>query len=224
MNYGLGPDVVNTNAGALVSVAVNVANTTIAGNSSEQATALASFANATNVPFNSQVTNWVSSNPGVITVSGAGLVQSVGPVGSATISATAFGKTGSVVISVSTSQPVITQDLLPVTKFTGSPTVLTVAASGGNLNYYWYRNSVLLPGQTSATLSLAAVALSDAANYYVTVSNAVGAATSSTVALTVLQQALTHRYSMDDANVSQQYHLLRRPGVFSRDVNQWSNR
>jgi autotransporter-associated beta strand protein len=96
----------------------------------------------------------------------------------------------------------ISQDLVPVTKFVGSPAVLTVVALGSNVHYYWYRNTVLLPSQTNSTLNFAAVALSDDANYSVTVSNAVGTVSSSTVHLTVLQQTLTHRYSMDDATVT----------------------
>ena len=202
-NDGLGPNSVSTNAGGafigLTSVSVN---TTMVGNSSQQATALAAFANATN-GINSVVTNWVSSNPSVLTVNSNGLVQSVSPIGSATISATAYGSTvTSALISATSSQPTISQDLVPVTKFVGSPAVLTFGALGGNLHYYWYRNTLLLPSQTNTTLNFAAVALGDDANYSVTASNAVSTVTSSTVHLTVLQQALTHRYSMDDATVT----------------------
>jgi autotransporter-associated beta strand protein len=109
---------------------------------------------------------------------------------------------GSGNLVVSGAHPTMTQDLVPVTKFVGSPAVLTFGALGGNLHYYWYRNSVLLPGQTNTTLNFAAVALSDDANYSVTASNAVGTVSSSTVHLTVLQQTLTHRYGMDDATVT----------------------
>jgi len=103
---------------------------------------------------------------------------------------------------VAGGQPTMTQDLVPVTKFVGSPAVLTFGAFGGNLHYYWYRNSTLLTSQTNTTLNFAGVALSDDANYYVTASNAVGTVTSSTVHLTVHQQTLTHRYGMDDATVT----------------------
>jgi autotransporter-associated beta strand protein len=96
----------------------------------------------------------------------------------------------------------ISQDLVPVTKFVGSPAMLTVVTLGSNVHYYWYRNTVLLPSQTNSILNFAAVALSDDANYSVTVSNAVGTVSSFTVHLTVLQQTLTHRYSMDDATVT----------------------
>src|SRR5208282_5004229 len=177
-------NVVSTNAGAFLNLSsVSVPSTTMLGGSSQQATALASYANVSNVPFNSQVTNWVSSNPGVATVNGSGLVTAVG-AGTTTISATARGSTAnSALITVSSVQPTLTQDLVPVTKFVGSPAVLTFGALGGNLHYYWYRNSTLLPSQTNSTLNIAGVALGDDANYSVTASNAVGTVSSSTVHL-----------------------------------------
>src|ERR1019366_5832743 len=151
VNDGLGPNVVNSNPGAFLNLSsVSVPNATMAVGANEQATALATFANVANVPLNGQVTNWVSSNPSVLTVNAHGLVQSVGPLGSATISATAFGSTASVLISVSSQvQPTITQDLVPATKFVGSPAVLTFGANGGSLHYYWYRNSTILTSQTN---------------------------------------------------------------------------
>ena len=123
-NDGLGPNSVSTNAGgAFIGLtSVSVPNTTMLINVSQQATALGSLANAANVPFNSQVTNWFSSNPGVATVSGTGLITAVSP-GSASISATAFGSTASVGITVS-----------PATiQFTHSGSVLNLTWSIGQL-------------------------------------------------------------------------------------------
>jgi hypothetical protein len=101
-NDSFGPNVVTTNAGGafLGLTSVSVPNASMLINVSQQATALGSLANAANVPFNSQVTNWFSGNPAVATVSATGLITAVSP-GSASISATAFGSTASVGITVS---------------------------------------------------------------------------------------------------------------------------
>lgn len=55
----------------------------------------------------------------------------------------------------------------------------TVTASGsGTLTYQWRKNGADMPGQTGASLSFAAVAAADEADYTVVVSNAYGSATS----------------------------------------------
>ncbi len=51
--------------------------------------------------------------------------------------------------------------------------------------YQWSKNGVALPGATAVTLSLTNVQTGDAGNYFLTVSNGVGTATSSVVVLTV---------------------------------------
>jgi ABC-type sugar transport system substrate-binding protein len=116
---------------------------------SQQATALGSLANAANVPFNSQVTNWISSNPGVATVSGTGLVTAVG-AGSATIHATAFGSIASVGITV-------------------SPVTLQITRSGSGLNLAWPLGQLQ---QTTNLLSAWSSVISAVSPYSVTNSSA----------------------------------------------------
>ena len=84
--------------------------------------------------------------------------------------------------------------------FTTSPTNLTVNA-GGTANFYavasgvpaptlqWYKNKVLMNGQTSSLLSIAGAQGSDLATYSVVASNAAGSATNSAT-LTVVSTNL----------------------------------
>ena len=100
-----GPNVVVTNP-TPVSVSITVPNTTLIGGQPEPATAIADFAQVTNVVVTSVATNWTSSNPNVLTVNSTGLIAPVGS-GSATVSATVSGVTGtSAVITVSPIQTV----------------------------------------------------------------------------------------------------------------------
>jgi hypothetical protein len=200
VNLAAGPDtVVSSYVPSGVHLSVN--STTLLGGQTEQVDATGDFGSLTGVEITAAVTNWSSSNPGALTVSSSGLLTAVG-AGNATISGIVAGVTGQVAVSVSAVQPTISQDLQPLTAFVGSPVGLTVGAQGGNLTYYWFKNGSLVPSQTTTTFNFPSLALSDAGNYNVTVSNQVGTATSSTVSVTVLQQSLDHRYSMDDATVT----------------------
>lgn len=73
------------------------------------------------------------------------------------------------------------------TVLAGSNVTFTVTASGtAPLAYQWLNNGVAISGATSATLTLTGVSAADAANYSVTVTNAVGSVTSAAATLTVL--------------------------------------
>ncbi len=83
--------------------------------------------------------------------------------------------------------PAITASPVNATILAGSNVTFTVTASGtAPLAYQWLKNNVKISGATSATLALVNVTLADAANYSVTVTNAVGSATSAAATLTVL--------------------------------------
>ncbi len=82
--------------------------------------------------------------------------------------------------------PTITQQPQPVAASLGAPAQFTVVASGTRpLAYQWRKDGIELPGESSATLRLSAVEISDAGTYDVIVSNAGGAATSEGALLTV---------------------------------------
>jgi hypothetical protein len=83
--------------------------------------------------------------------------------------------------------PAIVTPPASATLLTGSNVSFTVTASGtAPLAYQWLKNGAAISGATSATLTLNNISTTDAANYSVTVTNAVGTATSSAATLTVL--------------------------------------
>ena len=70
----------------------------------------------------------------------------------------------------------------------GSPVCFTVAAAGtAPLSYQWYKDNILLPGETSATLSIASAQPANAGNYKATATNPYGSMGSDSATLTVTQ-------------------------------------
>jgi hypothetical protein len=185
VNDGLGPNSVNTNPGAFLGLtSISVGNTTMVGGTSQQGTALAGFANIANVPFNSQVTNWVSSNTNVVTVNANGLIAAVGS-GTSSVSATALGSTTNVVISVLAVQPTISQQPAAQTRFLGGSAQFNVVAAGGQLTYQWLKNGTAIGNATTNPLALVGLVSGDAADYRVVVTNSAGSITSAIAHLTV---------------------------------------
>ena len=89
----------------------------------------------------------------------------------------------------SDSPPVITtQPPARTAHYAGEPFSLSVAAATGSatLSYQWKKNGSDIPGATSATLDFSPLALADAADYQVTVTNTHGSVTSSVCDLTVI--------------------------------------
>ncbi|PYP65695.1 MAG: Ig domain-containing protein, partial [Gemmatimonadetes bacterium] len=95
--------------GPVASVTVTPASATIGTNGTVQLTATLKDANGTTLT--GRTVTWTSSNTGAATVSGSGLVTGVA-VGSATITATSEGKSGTSAISV-TNVPVATVTVSP---------------------------------------------------------------------------------------------------------------
>ncbi len=87
---------------------------------------------------------------------------------------------------VPTLKPLITTQPASITVAAGSSAVLSVAATGGGLNYQWSKNGLAISGATSAQISFPATQVAAASGVYTcTVSNAVGSATSSPASLSV---------------------------------------
>ena len=82
-------------------------------------------------------------------------------------------------------QPEISQQPQGGTFLAGVPWQLAVTAAGGSLQYQWFKGNTALPGATSATLSFASLATTDAGSYSVVVSNTVGVVTSAVAVVTV---------------------------------------
>ena len=87
---------------------------------------------------------WTSSNPTVATVNPRGLVTAVG-LGTATITATLNGVSGSTTLSVLTNPLTITTQSLP-NGTVGTSYTTTLAASGGTTPYTWSISGGALPG------------------------------------------------------------------------------
>jgi uncharacterized repeat protein (TIGR03803 family) len=83
--------------------------------------------------------------------------------------------------------PNITSALAGVTVYAGTTTNFTIGVNGSNpLSYQWYFNNAPLVTANNATLLFAPTVTNQTGNYFVIITNAYGAATSSVVALTVL--------------------------------------
>jgi hypothetical protein len=99
------------------------------------------------------------------------------------------GTTGSNAASLTvtgSTAPAITTQPQSQSVAVGSPTSFSVAATGtAPLTYQWSKGGTPIAGATSSTYALASSQLSDAGNYFVTVSNSAGGAISSTAILTV---------------------------------------
>ncbi len=89
--------------------------------------------------------------------------------------------------AVRAQAPVITQSPAPPTVFFGDPVTFQVGATGqAPLAYQWYRDALPVPGATGSSFHLPAVTTDDhLALFSVRITNALGAVTSSPVALTV---------------------------------------
>lgn len=105
--------------------------------------------------------------------------------------------------SIGSGAPSITQQPTGGTFVAGSSAALTVAASGtAPLSYQWQKNQTNIVGATNATLSLPALALTDAGDYRAVVTNVAGNATSDTATITVLPSILVVSNIFNSGNVS----------------------
>ncbi|MGA2246669.1 MAG: LamG-like jellyroll fold domain-containing protein [Verrucomicrobiota bacterium] len=185
-----GPGVVVTNL-TPASVVVTVTNSSMIPGESQPATVAGNFVDATRIDVTAGATNWISSNPSVLTVSSSGLVTAVG-TGSASISATVNGVTGTTAsINVLTSLPVITANPAAAnTLLAGATLTASVTAIGTMpITYFWFTNSSTVPISVSAlpTLTVPDVQRAASGNTYTcVVSNRYGTAISSPLALTVV--------------------------------------
>ena len=84
------------------------------------------------------------------------------------------------------TKPVIISFTKDLSVTEGNRAVFSVTATGGNLNYQWYKDNIAISGATAATYTIESTATSDAGSRYkVTVSNVMGSVTSDLMTLTV---------------------------------------
>lgn len=81
--------------------------------------------------------------------------------------------------------PIIFSQPLSRTVYVGETVTFTVNASGTSLTYQWFRNNLILPGQTNSNLIFSA-ALTNVGNYRVSLTNATGGTLSDEAALSVI--------------------------------------
>ncbi len=112
-----------------------------------------------------------------------------------------YGSTSSATatVTITVSPPAITTQPAALELTVGQAASFSVAATGSApLSYQWYRGAgQLIAGATSATYPIAAVALSDAASYYVVVTNPNGSTTSAAAALSVNAFSAGYVFSTD---------------------------
>ena len=195
-----GSSVVVTNVTPLA-LSLTVGSTTMIGTQTQQADVTGNFKQAANVDVTQAATNWVSSNPNVLTVNSSGLITAIG-VGSATVSATVSGVVAtSPSITISSSAPT-TQGPANTVAVPGDTVTFAVSALGGSLTYQWSFDSSPISGATNDTLVLTNISAASAGTYSVMVTNSLGR-TNPAATLTVVSQLLRHRYSfVSDASDS----------------------
>ena len=83
--------------------------------------------------------------------------------------------------------PVILAQMVPQTAAEGGSVTFTAPGEGtGPISYQWRKNGVAIDGQTNSTLTLSGLTATDAGQYSVFISNALGTITSSNTLLTVI--------------------------------------
>jgi uncharacterized protein YjdB len=196
-----GPGVVVTNV-TPQSLSIGLTATSMIGAGTQQAAVTGSFRQAANVTLTAAATNWISSDPNILTVNSSGLITAVNG-GTATVSATVNGVTAtSATITIATTAPTIVQRPVNRSVAAGESTVFSVLALGGNLSYQWAFGGTPILGATNAALTLTSIAFTEAGTYSVMVTNSQGSTNVSAV-LTVSQAMLEHRYSfVSDASDS----------------------
>jgi hypothetical protein len=89
--------------------------------------------------------------------------------------------------------PAITNAPVATSAVLGRPASFSVTATGIGNTYQWLKDSVALPGATAATYTIAQVVAASAGNYSVRITNALGTATSTPVALTLVPASAAGR-------------------------------
>ncbi|MDB6110726.1 MAG: hypothetical protein JWR69_2476 [Pedosphaera sp.] len=108
------------------------------------------------------------------------------PVGVSNVVALAGGDRHALALE-NDGRPLLVRPPIGGTFFTGRDLVLKAKAVGNSpLSFQWFRNGGALPGATTETLALPPAQFSDAGNYQLVVSNALGVAQSVSVPVTIV--------------------------------------
>ena len=151
----------------------------------------------------------INSATGVV----AGTPATAGTYTLAASAGNALGTGASTAITLTVANPVsggggLTAPLIlvapqPQSSTVGSTAQFSVTAVGsGTLNDQWSLNNAPIAGANASTLSVAAVAGTDAGSYTVTVTNSVGATVSAPVSLTILSLVVPPSITSQPAKIS----------------------
>lgn len=105
----------------------------------------------------------------------------------ATFTTTSWSVNSLVAVDIPASAPSISSQPQGASKTVGQSLSLSVTATvsdGGTMSYQWKKNGTNISGATSSTFSINSVALSDAGDYSVVVTNTLGATTATTTSST----------------------------------------
>jgi len=133
---------------------------------------------------------YFNSNPISGATSSTYSINTTSPANGGSYRVTITNGAGSVTSSTATlivnTGPAITIQPNSQSVLTGSSITFTATATGsGTLSYQWYKNGSSISGATSSTYTISSVALADAANYTVVVTNSVSNVTSDVAVLSV---------------------------------------
>jgi uncharacterized delta-60 repeat protein len=138
--------------------------------------------NGTNLTDGGNISGSMTTNLTISNVSSA----DVGTYSAIVTNVAGVAASSNALLTIVPSTPVITLQPANQTAVAGETVAFTVGVIGDTPYFYqWSFNGTNLDGMTSASLMLANVQLSQAGNYAVVVSNALGSATSSNATLTV---------------------------------------
>ena len=145
-----------------------------------------------NPPQSCTGSTWTPFNGTVVATGSSMTIWLDGQTGSTGLNkAACFDAVSVTCLSLPTLPPIITQQPRPATNCAGTTATFSVTVNGPVAAYQWQKNALDLgddghySGCTTATLTIATVGSSDAANYRCRVSNAGGSTNSADAALTV---------------------------------------
>jgi len=99
---------------------------------------------------------------------------------------TAISGNATLTVNAATTAPaIVTQPSNQITAIGQSATFSVVVIGNPTPTFQWLKNSVPLPGATASSFTIASAQLSDAANYLVNITNAIGTVTSASASLNV---------------------------------------
>ena len=84
----------------------------------------------------------------------------------------------------------------------GGSVTLSATVGGTTPAYAWYHDSLLIPGETNATLTLSKLQTTDAGRYYLIATNTQGTVTSQTATVTVTATAVVPAVSVQPQGLS----------------------